>query len=292
MRVRVDGQELTGRGVDLREFSVAADEVVRAVRGDAGQIAVDCPEPGPVHQHVGAIGPGMELRVRAALASAARSVGRTAPQDEELRALRRELAAFDVPTVDVREAKRRVADVSGTEAELRERVATLQGQVQALREADEDATDAEATLTTAIRRLAEAETERIAAEQALEQVEDERAAARDERRERLRLQDRESNLTRAARGHLAREMRESFADAIDAVAVHPAAAVSGAPDAGKESASVWETWTSPDDPERIVTAALAIVRLADVDAPVVLACDRFDSAASAATRLDARVVRV
>ncbi|WP_435348149.1 hypothetical protein [Haloarchaeobius sp. HRN-SO-5] len=41
-----------------------------------------------------------------------------------------------------------------------------------------------------------------------------------------------------------------------------------------------------------MTAALAVVRVADLRAPVVLACDRFDSPAEAARTLATAVVTV
>ena len=284
MRVRVDEESRSGRAIDLRSVEdgcgveLDAETVAEAVRSDSGAISVDCPEPAPVHEHVGEIRPGMGVRRRAALAAAARSRGHTAPQADELAAVRDRLDALDAPEIDLRDARRRVADASDEEAALRERVATLQGRVQALRdvsgptsedaEAAETERAAETELAEATRRLSEVQTERIAAEQALARAREQAAASRERRRERLRLQDRSDNLRRAARDHLAGVVRERFEDAREAV---PA-----------------------DVTEEPVGEALAVARVAELDAPVVLARDvrAFESADAAARWLDAPVIRL
>jgi regulator of replication initiation timing len=297
MRVRVGGTCWRGRAIDLRNVrercsrgrrgrerrgvELDAETVARAVRGDSGAsevaddpqtVAIDCPAPGPVHEHVGAIRAGMDLDRRAALAAAARSRGHAAPQADELDAVRERLDDFDAPAIDLRDARRRVADASDETDALRERVATLRGQVQALREASggasEDTEAVETELTEATRRLSEVETERIAAEQALERARERAAANRERRRERLRLTDRADNLRRAARDHLVGVVRDPFEDARDGVP----AEVSG------ESVGV----------------ALAVARVAELDAPVVLArdVDAFADVDVAARWLDAPVIRL
>ncbi|NEU58414.1 hypothetical protein [Halorussus sp. MSC15.2] len=301
MKVRVAGAVRTGRAMDLRRLfhshaedvgesrseALSLRDVAREVRGDGGRdfdrdctvgsdcggeydgaLAIDCPDPGPVHDHVGVIRAEMDLSVRPALAAAARTRGHTAPQADELAAVRDRRDALDVPELDLERARRRVADANDATEEMRERVATLRGRVQALRDADADPTDAEADLAEATRRLSEVQTERIAAEQALTEARERARANRQRRRERLRLADRADNLRRAAREHLADEVRSAFADARDAV---------------------------PDgDIGESVESALAVARVAAYDAPVVLAreTDPFESAAEAAEWLDGPVIRL
>lgn len=263
MRVRVGGETRTGRAVDLRETAFRPEDIATAIRGDGPDgLAVECPTPGPVHDRVGVVRHGLDLSVRGALAAAARTRGLRAPQDDELAAVRDELDALDTPEVDLADARRRAAEADGAEAEARERVATLRGRVRALREADADPGDAAADLREATRRLADVETERIAAEQSLGRARERARTARERRRERLRLRDRADNLRRAARVHLADAVRDEFERARQAV---------GGDDA--------------------VAAALAVLRVADLSAPAILACDRFERPGAAAAWLDAPVVR-
>jgi hypothetical protein len=292
MRVRVGEERWSGRVIDLRgvrercgvEFDATRfAEAVRSDHAESEAIAIDCSDPGPVHEHVGLIRSGMDVQLRAALAAAARSRGRIAPQADELAAVPERLDALDAPEIDLRDARRRVADASDEEAALRERVATLQGRVQALRDVSGKASEhggtveaeravetkraVESELTEATRRLSEVETERIAAEQALARARERAAANRERRRERLRLQDRADNLRRAAREHLAGTVREPFEDA-------------------REEAPAEVT-------EASVGEALAVARVAELDAPVVLGRDveAFGSVDVAARWLDAPVIR-
>lgn len=298
--VRVGGEVRRGRAIDLRaafdaelvppelapeEVASAirsADDPDRAVVSESGRtIAVDCPAPGPAHEHVGVIRDGTDLSLRGALAAAARSQGHGAPEADELEAIRARLGERDAVDVsgeatlsggDLRQARRRVAEANDEEAEIRERVATLQGRVQALRDAGVDGApetgDAEAELSEATRRLSEVQTERIAAEQALARCRERARTHRERRRERLRLQDRAGNLRRAAREHLAGLVRESFEDARDEI-----------PDTGDLGESV-ET-------------ALAVARVAELDAPVVLAhdADPFETVEDVARWIDGTVIR-
>jgi hypothetical protein len=290
MRVRAGGREYAGRGVDLRTVDVSAAELLRAIRrtgsttdGDAGGesdggddvVTVACPEPGPVHDHVGHVRPDLALDLRAALAAAARSRGHEAPEREALAAARAALDDCEVPPVDLREARRRVAAAGEAERELRERVASLRGRVQALRETGHDADEAAVELEAAVRRLSEVETDRVAAEQRLDRAREAAREARDVRARRLELEDRVANLERAARASLAAAVYDEFAAAVGVVP--------GTGDAG-DSPGAFQ-----GDP---VTAALAVVRVAAVEAPVVLAVSRVDDAGRAADRLDAPVVVV
>ncbi|WP_327050568.1 DUF7856 family protein [Halomicrococcus gelatinilyticus] len=278
MKVQLAGVQYDGRAVDLTDRGLSPSAVAAAVREEGAggvDLTVRCPDPGPVHDRVGVVTPNATVSVRAALAAAARSRGLSAPQDDEIAATANRIAAVDVPDVSLQEARRRVAEAEGDETELRERVAALRGRVQALRETGTDPADAEAELATATRQLSEAETERIAAEQALERARDRAETAHDRREERLRLRDRKANLERAARDHLARQVHAEFRDAVAAVP-------------GEGSAGTRPGEFEGDD----ATAALAVARVADVDAPLVLAVDRFASATAAADRLDVPVLHV
>ncbi|WP_132059063.1 DUF7856 family protein [Halorussus amylolyticus] len=278
MRLRIGGEVRTGRAVDLRGVGVEPSAVAAAIRGDGSDasVSISCPSPGPVHEYVGVIRPEMTLSVRSALAAAARSRGHDAPQDDELASVRERLDAFDAhdsSDLALADARRRVADASGAETEARERVATLQGRVQALRETNRDSErlrDAEAELADATRRLSDRETERIAAEQTLVRAREQARAVREDRRERLRLRDRADNLRRTAREHLAGLVREEF-------------------EAARERAP--GDADSDGEATDSVASALAVARIAALGAPVVVACDRFESAEAAARWLDAPVVR-
>ncbi len=308
MRVRVDVELYRGTAIDLpaavrpaavydalREGSGGVDgpqgdgEVGTApdANGDAGGdpdrgegsstpvVAVEAPDPGPVHEHVGLVEADPSLSVRAALAAAARSRGYGAPQAEAIASVRAELADLELPSVSTGEARRRVSEAGDRTAELDERVAELRGRIRTLRDLDRDPSEAEAQLEAAIAELTEARTERIAAEQLLERQREHARRARDVRQRCLGLEDRLGNLRRDAREHLAGRLQPEFADAVEAVP--------GRCEAGDRPGAF------EGDP---VTAALAVARIADLDAPVVLAVDRFPDAAAAADRLYAPVIRV
>lgn len=275
MNVEVNGTRLRGSAVDLTDCGVTPEQVAAGVRDESADVAVECDEPTAVYEHVGVITQEMTLQIRPTLAAAARSRGRTAPQAERLADARDSLSSLDAPEVDLRKARERVASASGEESALRERVAALRGRVEALREVDADRTEAEAELRRATRKLSEVETERLAAEQALERARERAREKRDALAERLRLEDSVDNLARGARRALAEGLREEFVAAVERV-----------PGTG----TVRRNPTAFDGDD--VTAALAVARLAAVNAPIVLACDRFDSAAAAVKCLDAPVVRL
>lgn len=240
-------------------------EVAAAVR-DPTDPRVPSPAPGPAHEHVGCVVADLSLDRRGALAAAARSLGYGAPQDDDIRAVREELAGVEVPGVDLPAARERVAAAAEERDELRERVARLQGKVRGLREAG-DPTDAEAALEEATRELSAVETEHAAAEQALAHVRERAREARDVRERRLRLRDRVGNLERDAREHLAGEVRPRADEAV---------AVADWTDARRLAEAT--------DP----TAALAVARVADLAAPVVLG----DVPDPGEVWLDAPVLRV
>jgi chromosome segregation ATPase len=274
MRVAVGDVRRAGEAIDLRDADVSGRTVVAAVRAPSDD-RVQCPAPGPVHEYVGHVHGDVSVPVRAAVAAAARSTGATAPQEEDVAAAESARADVSVPDVDLAAARERVASAGDEEAALRERVARLSGRVEARREAGEPTAEAEAALADAARALSESETERLAAEQALDRARERARAARDARERRLALADRADNLRREARAHLASEHYDRFRAAV--------AAVPGDADPGDGPAAF-----EGDD----VTAALAVARMAAVDAPVVVTDDLFDDAATARERLDAPVVLV
>lgn len=268
--LEADGLVRTGRAVDARTLPVDGAAVVAAVRGEGDTtVTVEAPTPRAVHERVGFVRPGMGLSVRTALAAAARSTGLAAPQDDDIAAAREELAAIEVPETEPTAARRDLAAADTETERLEERVAELRGTVQTLRDRDADASAAESKLASAVRDLSEVATERTAADQRLDR--DRLRDARDARERRLRLEDEKANLERAARSHLVGEVRDAYA-----------AAVADAPG------------PTPEDPLAAdpVTAALAAGRVAELRAPVVLACDRFPAPAAAASWLGAPVVRV
>ncbi|MFC7155811.1 hypothetical protein ACFQPA_10125 [Halomarina halobia] len=205
MRVHLPSETLTGDAIDLRGRGLTVERVARAVR--EADSFVECPRPGALHERAGVVREAAALRVRTALALAARSRGLAAPQDDERARLERRLEALGdepVERVDASDVRRRVADAASDVARLRERVAALQGRVRALRGTGDEA---------------------------------------------------------------------GVADAPGPTSSDPA---------------------DPTDPFAAdgVTATLAVLRVGEVRAPVVLACDRFDGAAAAAEWLDAPVLRL
>jgi hypothetical protein len=282
--VTVDGVTRRGRAIDVRGTGLSVEALVAAVYegstpGPAARgfpsIQVDCDPAGPVHVHVDHL-PSPSFALRDALVAAARSRGFVPPVADRLERARTALAAAsdDLGPVDLSAAKRRVAEAGTRERRLDERVATLRGRLTALREVGADTTEVEADLADAVGSLTEVETERIAAEQRLAQVERAARTARDRRQRRLRLADRVDNLRRRARQQLVSAVFDDFVDALEALP--------GDVEVGAEPGSYRGDST---------TAALAVVRIARVDAPLVLSVERFGSPAEAATRLGAPVIQ-
>lgn len=272
MILRIGGREWRGRAVDC-PAAVSPRRVAAAVResssvGDAPAIAVECPQPTAVHEHVGCIAPDMGLRVRTALARAGRTRGLGTPVDDRIAALADGLAAPDSAAEDRRAARRRVA-ASGTDTDrLREQVAEERGRLAAAEESDGENSELEAATAA----LAEAETSAIAARQALERERTKARTARDRLAERRARADALANARRRARATLVERLTEPYRQALRGV-----------------------PGTAPDeDPFEAdpVTAALAIAQLAALEAPVVLACERFADASAAAACLESPVIRL
>jgi len=281
VRVVVDGTAVAGPAAELRAVDVDAAAVAAAVGaaagsggddgrseddgdGSASAVRYEGPEPGPGHETLRRPADGRPS-LRATLAAAARSWGASAAVDEEIAALRSELAALSPPSTGTADERRRLAEAGEEVERLRERAATLRGRLQARRELDAPEEGVVEELRATIRRLSEAETERAAAREALTAAR-ERAREGYERRERRRaLQDRLANRRREARRELAAAAYDRFRAALDAV---PGSATAGA-DPGSFAG------------ERIA-ARYAAVRIADLDAPVVV--EGFDGRDAAAVR--------
>lgn len=290
MKIRIDGAVYRGRALDLRDRDVPATAVARSIVADADDdrfgaasdevgVAVRCQPPGPGHETLCRL-PG-RTSVRGVLAAAARSRGRRSSVADRIEATVEALSDLTVPGVDAAAARRRLAEASGAEERLRERVATLRGKLEARRDLDAGSDAVESEFQEATAALAEAETDRIAAEQALARAEERARKAREIRDRRLALQDRLGNLRRRDRAELANAVYPQFQAALDAV---PSGPDGGDVTAGEEPAAFEGDRT---------TATLAAVRIADLDAPVVLAPDpcRFETTTAAADCLDEPVVR-
>lgn len=274
MICRLDDEVRRGRVVrlpaDLDPTDVAA--AVRTPADSSGsRLTISCPEPSPLHEHVGCIHPEMGLRVRTALAQAARTRGHTTPHDDDLRAARQSLAELAVETERLASYREAMADVDEALEQARAAVAVARGRLQERRENGQDTEPASARLDEALQQLSEVETSAIAARQEFDRERERLRARRDRRERRFRLEDRVANLERQARTALVEQLREEYRTTLSDV--------SGADPTAEFDA----------DP---VSAALAIARLGTVDAPVVLAVDRFDSPAAASEWLDTPVVHL
>lgn len=277
MICRVDGTLSRGRAVTLDD-GVDPETVARAVReGTANDgavtVTVSAREPHPVHERVGCLHPGTSLRVRTALAAAARARGWTTPHDAELGRAREALAAVEPGEVATEDARRAVASATESTDRLRERVAAARGRLRARSDHGLDERPARERLEDAARELSEAETSAAATRQTLDRRRREAESVRDTLDERLRLEDEVANLERRARATLVERARDAYAAAVGAVPGGPA---------------------DPGDPFGVdpLTAGLAVARVADFDAPVVLACGRFEGARAASRWLGAPVVQI
>lgn len=272
MKLRVRGTTYEGRAVDLRCRPVDAGRVAAAVREERCPPAVDAPPATPVYRYCGRVRPAMGLRTKTALAAAARSRGYETAADDAIADLREELAALDATEPSLPPARDPVDDA--TVADLRERVAAARGRLEARQSVGAETAAVEETLRETAGTLAERETERTAAAESRRQRRERARAYRDRQAERRRLADRLANCRRDARRALVERVADEFATAV--------AAVPGTPPDSR-----------PDDPADAspVPAALAVLRLARTDAPVVLEVDRFRSPTAAADWLSAPVVR-
>jgi hypothetical protein len=280
VRCRIGDVVRRGRALTVTA-PVEPTVLARAVRAESDgdtRVTVVSDEPGPAYRYVGCIRRGMGLRTRTALAAAARSRGFETPHDTALAAARERVAALtdksgNESTAAERERLRQaVAEASIKSERLRETVAAARGRLQARREQELDPAPAQTALAEAIERLSEAETEAAAARQRLDTVRERSRERQDRREEQFRAEDQMANLERRARAHLRDTVEDEYVTALGAV-----------PDGG-ETATPFEA-----DP---VSRALAVARVADLSAPVVLACGRFETACAAADWLDTPVIRL
>ncbi len=264
-----------GRAVDPAVVCAAVRQADPVALGGT-ELAIEAPTPGSVHEFVGCIHPGMGLRIRTALAQAGRSRGLSTPHDETLDDLRAALAKLDPPQSDTADHRHAVAEATAETGRLRERVATARGRVAA-QENDDDGSDRE-RLADAIQELSEVETREAATRERLARERSDRRRRRDRLERRLELEDRIANLERAARSHLVDHLREEFTRAVAQVpSIEPAPSHTDEP--------------GPFDVDP-VTAALAIARIGDLSAPIVLACDRFVSPQAAHECLRSPIIQV
>lgn len=292
--VATDDAVYEGVAIDLRQTDVGVETVTAAVRAEQprdetvcppdGGVTVTCPSPSQPYEALGHVGDA-DPSVRTLLAAAARSRGYTAPQRPQYDAVVERLEAVEVPAVDVASARKRVAEAGVEEDRLRERMATVRGRLQARRETGADTDAVAADLAETAARLSEVETERIAAEQALDRQERRAADARETRQHRLELQDRAANLERRMRESLAERVYPAFVDGLDALD-----GLDVPPDDSGDGPSDLVGDTPSDYAGDALTAQFGAVRLADLDAPVVVSTPVFEDARTAARRLDTAVI--
>lgn len=277
MICRVGATLHCGRVVSV-EQPVRPETVATAIREGAAHgeqsVAVWARTPHRVHERVGCLHPDVNLRVRTALAVAARARGLRTVYDRRLREARVSLAQFDPESVELDETRRALAATRSDVEGLRERVATVRGRLQA-REAEDLATEqTREQLRDRARELSEAETTAAAHRQTLDRKRRQARQIRDQLERRLELEDAVANLHRQARARLVERVRGAYTSVLLDVPGGPARV--------------------PEDPFAVdsLSAGLAIARIADFDAPVVLAGDRFESPRAASRWLRAPVVHV
>lgn len=280
VRIETAETQWIGRAIDLTQQPVDAQNLLAAIReGNDRTIEITCPRPGPVYDHVGRIRQGMELHTRTALAAVARSRGLCAPQDQERKAIHKRLSELELPEAveELDEIHKRVAETSADIDRLRERVARLQGKADAHRETESEL-ETLTSLQDALRELSEVETERAAAKQRLERMRKRQRLVHDVQVERFELEDRAANLKRDARRYLVTKLTPAFEATVISLENHTTAG------SGEFAESAFEVDS--------VSTALALARLASIETPIVLECDRFDSVEAAADWLDLPVIRL
>jgi len=278
VRCRVGDVVRRNRAIRLCE-SVEPDELARAVRAEPdgrARLSVVSDEPGPAHEHVGCLRPGMSLRRRTALAAAARSCGLESPYDEALEVARDRVESLETPseTTNRCRLRRELAEATRETERLREQAATRRGRVVARRENGLDPAAAEAKLRATVARLSEVRTEMAAAKQRLKEARKRAQEHRDSYEQRFRQAERVGNLERRARAHLADRLEPAYDRTL-------ASLEAGTPEFVEEL-----------DTDRMATRALAVARVARLSAPVVVGGGWFESPAAAADWLGCPVLRV
>ena len=251
--------------------TVAAEAIVAAVRGAGGEnIEVDCEPPTTLHERLGHVHGEMGLRVRTALAEAGRTRGVETPYDEKIERLEAELSTLSVEQTGIERYREELATGRAETAALREAVAATRGRLAAHREHGLDTDDIERELERTIRELAETETAATAANQQFERTREELRERRNRRERKLELEDQLANRRRDARRWLVDHLEPEYAAAVGELV-------------GEES--------DPFECDPTV-ASLAVGRVGEYTAPLVLETSPFESAAAAHDWLGGPVIRL
>ncbi|WP_336326736.1 DUF7856 family protein [Halovenus sp. HT40] len=270
--VRVGSTLTVEQHVEAERLHDAIRERPQADGGsDTQSIVVDCEAPTAVHDYVGYIHPEMGLRTRTALAAAGRTRSLETPHDEEIRRIENELAVMSVEEANLEQRRREQTDEREQRERLQEAVATTRGRLAACRERGLETAELERRLEAQIRELAEAETAATATTQCHEQARERARQGRNQRERRFRLEDRLANRRRDARRWLVEELESEFRAAVREFA-------DGQPERPLDC--------------RPVLAGLAVARVAEYSAPLVLEADLFESAAVAHEYLGGPVICV
>lgn len=239
--------------IDLRDCDRTADEIKRVLREPTSNWLPGAP-PGLLHQEIGTVHADMQINTRRSVALAMRQLHVSTQYDREIAAAERAAAAVTPASVDLGEARSRLASADKAVTALRERVARLGGRVAALEETKSaDPTEARQALETAATKLAERETEREAAAQALQRARQEARTARSARERKRQFEDRAANRRRDAHASLLSEGWDRIEAAVGAIP--GPGAVAGKP----------PSWTGP-----VWHFALALARLADLKTPIII----------------------
>lgn len=253
MRISIGKGPCRQSVIDLGATDIDAATLCRAIR-DPDDDRVQCATPGALHGRVGHISPRSAPAIRPSLALAMRSQRTSTPVDRSLAAAQSERAQLEVPMVDLDAVRQAVAETRQDKRALRERVARLGGKVSALRETDGgDPTETVEALQSAAKSLSEAETGHLAAVQRLEEKREAARDARNVENRRLQLTDRIGNLRQDARAYLVETGWPCFTDAVDTLPIETVV--------GSDPSS----WSGPG-----WVAAIALLQMADVEAPVVV----------------------
>lgn len=256
MICRIGSVTRCGSAVRVQQ-DVGAERLVAAVRSaeSSRKTAVDCKPPSPLHGRIGHVHAEMGLRTRTALAAAGRTRGDETPYDEDIERLERELSALSVEETAAKSYRQELADQREETEALREAVAATRGRLAAHREQGLDTEELERKLEAKIRDLAETETSATAASQQFERARETARTNRDRREQEFKLEDRLANRRRDARRWLVDQLEPEYERAVQELA---------------------EERTDPFECKP-TTASLAVGKIADYDAPLVLETTPFES---------------
>jgi len=212
----------------------------------------------------------MGLRTRTALAVAGRTRGVETPYDGDIERIERELSSISPGETDAEGHRRALADQREETETLREAVAATRGRLAAHREHGLDTAELKRELKAKIRKLAETETSATAASQQFERTRETARDNRDRRERKLELEDRLANRRRDARRWLVDRLESEYETAVQELA-----------GAGTDPFECNPT-----------TASLAVGKVAEYAAPLVLERAPFESAEAAHDWLGGPVIRL